>query len=243
MEILKNSRLYLGLYALVSAGTAFWSALGGHAIEYVCKPLMMAVLSLWFFFNSRRYGDRFTLFIQAGLFFSLVGDVALMFQHLDEFNFLIGLGAFLIAQLCYCIAFLHNITEVGGGDGWTVSLGIAVVIVLFAVLFAWELVPRLDDGLSVPVIAYISIIACMAVLAGFRWMRTFPRSFWLIMIGALLFMASDSLLAFNRSIRPFGGAHTAIILTYAAAQLLIAIGALAHVLDPDSIRRKQAMVA
>lgn len=231
------------MYALVSLGTAFWPQLGGHAIEYVCKPLMLIVLSSWFFFNSRRYGDRFTLFIQAGLFFSLIGDVALMLQHVDEFNFLIGLGAFLIAHLCYCIAFLHNITEVGGGEGWIVGLGITVIIVLFAVLFSWELVPRLDEDLYIPVIAYISIIACMAALAAFRWMRTFPRSFWLVMIGALLFMASDSLLAANRFISPFAGAHVAIILTYATAQLLIAAGALVHVLDPDSIRRKQAMEA
>ena len=28
---------------------------------------MMMVLGSWFFFNSRRVGDRFTLLIQAGL--------------------------------------------------------------------------------------------------------------------------------------------------------------------------------
>ena len=243
MGILKNTWSGPGLYALVALCTAFWPNMGGHVIEYVCKPLMMIVLSIWFFLNSRRYGDRFTLFIQAGLFFSLIGDVALMFQHIDEFNFLIGLGAFLIAHLCYCIAFLHNITEVGGSDGLTVSLAWSAAIVIFAVVFAWDLVPRLDEGLSLPVIAYISVITCMAVLAAFRWLRTFQQSFWLIMSGALLFMASDSMLAFNRFIRPFAGAHAAIILTYAAAQLLITLGALRHVLDPDSIRRKQAMVA
>jgi uncharacterized membrane protein YhhN len=243
MEFSKDHRLNLGLYAIATLGCAVAVASGRHTLEFVCKPAMMLVLSSWFFFNSRRYGDRFTLFIQAGLFFSLIGDVALMFQHLDEFFFLIGLGAFLIAHLCYCIAFIHNITEVGGGDGLAVSLGIAALIVVFTVIFAWELVPRLDEGLSIPVVSYVLIIASMAILAGFRWMRTFPRSFWMVMVGGVVFMASDSLLAYNRFIRPLDWSPAPIILTYAVAQVLIAGGALVHVLDPDSIRRKQAMEA
>lgn len=243
MDITRDHRVNGVAYALATIGCIVAVSGGRHTLGYVCKPMMMLVLSSWFFVNSRRYGDRFTLLIQAGLFFSLVGDVALMFQHLDEFFFLIGLGAFLIAHLCYCIAFIHNITEVGGGDGLLVSLGIATVVVLFAVLFSWELVPRLEEGLMVPVVAYVSIITCMAGLAAFRFMRTFPRSFYLVMAGALFFMVSDSLLATNRFIRTLDWSPVVIIITYAMAQFLIAAGALQHVLDPDSIRRKQAIEA
>ncbi|MBL7985132.1 MAG: lysoplasmalogenase [Flavobacteriales bacterium] len=210
-------------------------------LEYICKPAMLVILSSWFFFNSRRYGDRFTLMIQAGLFFSLIGDIALMFQHMDEFYFLIGLGAFLIAQLCYAIAFLRNITEVGGTEGLVVGGGIAVGLALFAVVFSWILLPRLDEGLSIPVLCYVITITCMGMLAAFRYTRTFLRSFWMVMSGALLFIISDSALATNRFLEPFDAAPVIIIVTYAAAQFLIAAGALVHVLDPDSIRRKQAL--
>ncbi len=243
MELKKDHRLNLALYAMATVGCAVAMATGRQTLEYICKPAMMIVLSSWFFFNSQRYGDRFTLLIQAGLFFSFLGDIALMFQQWDEFFFLIGLGAFLIAHLFYCIAFIHNISEVGGDDGLAVGFGIAAAIVLFAVIFAWQLVPRLDEGLSIPVISYVVIISAMAILAGFRWMRTYPRSFWLVMIGALFFMASDCLLATNRFIRTMDWSPPVIILTYALAQVLIAAGALQHVLDPDSIRRKQAIEA
>lgn len=243
MDITRDNRLNIAAYALATTGCVVAMLSGQHGLEYVCKPLMMVILSSWFFFNSRRYGDRFTLLIQVGLFFSLIGDIALMFQHLDEFFFLIGLGAFLIAHLCYCIAFINNIAEVGEADGLLVSSGIAIGIALFAVLFSWKLVEKLDEGLTVPVIAYVVVIACMAILAAFRWMRTFPRSFWLVMIGALFFIASDSLLATNRFIRTLDWSPAVIIITYAIAQFLIAAGALQHVLDPDSIRRKQAMEA
>ena len=243
MDITRDLKLNVAAYVLATVGCVAAILSGQHMLEYVCKPLMMVILSSWFFFNSRRYGDRFTLLIQVGLFFSLIGDIALMFQHMDEFFFLIGLSAFLIAHLCYCIAFIHNISEVGGDDGLAVGFGIAAGIVLFAVIFAWQLVPRLDEGLSIPVISYVAIISAMAILAGFRWMRTFPRSFWMVMAGALFFMLSDSLLATNRFIRTLDWSPAVIIVTYAIAQFLIAAGALQHVLDPDSIRRKQAMEA
>ena len=233
-------RIILPIYALVVMGTVLSGLAGQAALEYVCKPLMMVVLSSWFFLNSRRYGDRFTLLVQAGLFFSLIGDIALMFQDVDPFNFIIGLGAFLVAHLCYAMAFISNIAETEG-DGWVLSVAISAGIVLFAVYFGLDLAPVLDDTLVLPVIAYIGVIGFMGVAAAFRHTRTFPRSFWLVMSGALLFMVSDAVLATNRFVRPLPWASAGIIVSYAIAQFLIAYGALVHVLDPDTILRRRAL--
>ena len=200
----------------------------------------MIVLSSWFFF-SRRVGDRFTLLLQAGLFFSLLGDVALMFTYKDDFNFLIGLGCFFLAQLCYAFAFAQNIVDVGGMEGTFVSVLIAFCIGTYAFFFAWDLMPHLDDGMGIPVIAYVVAIALMGIFAAFRYRRTYPRSFWLVLIGSLLFIASDSLLAWDRFRFPLKGAQVWIMITYALAQFMIAGGALAHVLDPDNLRRRQAL--
>lgn len=243
MDIQRDHRVNGIAYAMTTAGAIVATVQGLHTLEYLCRPLMMVILSSWFFFNSRRYGDRFTLLIQAGLFFSLVGDVALMFQHMDEFNFLIGLGAFLIAHLCYCMAFLYNITEVGGTDGMFVNFLIGVLLAVVAVLFSWELVPRMDDGMSLPVLSFIVTVTCVGVLAGFRYMRTFPRSFWMVLGGALLLAVSDGLLTTTRFISPLSWGSAAVLLTYALAQPMIAAGALIHVLDPDTIRRRQALEA
>lgn len=242
MQLTKDHRLNIALYALASLGCAIAVGTGRQGLEYFCKPAMMLILSSWFFFNSRRFGDRFTLLIQAGLFFSLIGDIALMFADVDHFNFIIGLGAFLIAHLCYAMAFISNITATEG-DGWVLGAGVAALIVLYAVFFALDLVPVLDETMVLPVVAYVCVIAFMGVTAAFRHTRTFPRSFWLVMVGALLFMASDSLLATNRFVRPLSWAPVTIIITYAAAQLLIAFGALVHVLDPDTILRRRALEA
>lgn len=241
MDPKRNTYLNGGLYVLALLGicVALWQ--GWRGLELVCRPLLMVVLSSWFFFNSRRVGDRFTLLVQAGLFFSLIGDVAMMFTYVDDFNFLVGLGAFFLAQLCYAFAFMHNITEVEGLDGLGVSLLIAFGIGTFAFFFSWDLMPHLEEGLGMPVTAYVAAITFMGMAAAFRFRRTYPRSFWLVLGGSLLLLASDSLLAWDRFRLPVRWAAAWVVLTYASGQFLIAAGALAHVLDPDNLRRRQAL--
>lgn len=238
---MKNTWLVGTAYAAATIGTCVAGLTGDHTLNHVCKPALMVLLSVWFYLRSRRVGDRFTLLVQAGLFFSLLGDVALMFVHKDEFNFLLGLAAFFLAQLCYAIAFTDNVFSVGAMEGFLVAGALSLVIVLYAVFFVWDILPHVDSGLSLPVMAYAVVIAFMGVAAAFRYMRTYPRSFWTVFIGALLFITSDSVLAYNRFKRPFDMAPVVIMCTYAAAQFLIAWGCLAHVLDPDNIRRREAL--
>ncbi len=239
---LRKSTLFNGvLYLAALAGTLYAQASGSHALEYVCKPMLLLVLSSWFFFNSRRVGDRFTLLVQTGLFFSLLGDVALMLQHIDEFNFLIGLAAFMVAQICYAVAFLQNVVEVDNPEGLWVPLLISVLLASYGFFFTFDLFPYLDDALVLPVVAYAIAISLMAMAATFRFRRTFPRSFWMVLAGSLLFVASDSLLARNRFARPIPMGDVLVMLTYAAAQFLIAAGCLLHVLDPEEMRRRQAL--
>lgn len=243
MDLRKNNLINGVLYGLVSIATIVGEVKGMQTVVYVCKPLMMIVLSSWFYFNSRRVGDRFTLLIQAGLFFSLVGDIALMLEHMDEFNFLIGLGAFLIAQLCYTFAFAHNISESPGGQGLLVSSALGVCIILYGVWFGNELIDSVDDTVVLPVGIYAFAITVMGVAASFRFARTFLPSFILVFIGAAFFITSDSILATSRFLRPVDHAPWSVLSTYAIAQYLIARGCLRHVLDPAEIRRKAALDA
>ncbi|MDX9751675.1 MAG: lysoplasmalogenase [Flavobacteriales bacterium] len=231
------------LYGAALLGTIWAQMHGLRTMEYVCKPLLMAVLSSWFYFNSRRVGDRFTLLIQAGLFFALVGDVMLMLAHRDQFLFLVGLGAFLMTQLCYTFAFAQNIADNHAGSGVLVSWVLAVGIGAFGFFFGWGLLPLVEDAMALPVGAYLTAITAMGVAAGFRYRRTFPRSFLLVLVGALLFIASDAVLATDRFVRNVPHADWSIMLTYGIGQFLIAAGCLLHVLDPDEVRRKAVLRA
>ena len=231
MERWKDLRAAGLLYVRALAGPCLAQWAGWRGLEYACKPLLLAVLSAWFYLNSRRHGDRFTVLVQGALFFSWLGDVALMFVHRDGFFFLVGLGCFLLAQLCYGFAFAQNIGETGGLEGLPTAALFALGIGAYAFFFGWDLMPAVDEGMQLPVTAYMVAITSMGMLAAFRWQRTWPRSFWLVFIGALLFMASDSVLAWDRFRTPLSWASLGVMLPYAAGQLLIAAGALAHVRD------------
>lgn len=241
MSLFKNHLLVGVLYILVTLGAIMGEVRGQHELVYVCKPLMMIVLSLWFYFKSRRYGDRFTLLIQAGLFFSWLGDMALMLDHIDPYYFLIGLGAFMLAQLCYCIAFAHNVADVGGGQGLLVASLLMAVVLAYGGIFGFELLPRVDPDVQVPVGIYAFVITLMGATAALRFGRTYLPSFVMAFAGAALFIASDSLLATTRFIRPLDHASWSVMLLYAAGQYLIARGALRHVLDPEEMRRRAAL--
>ena len=241
MRLLKNHWVSGLLFAAVTLGAIVGEWRGQHQLVYACKPLMMVVLSIWFYLNSRRYGDRFTLLIQVGLFFSLLGDAALMFDHLDQFFFLIGLGAFLIAQICYALGFAQNVADGGNSPGLLIGIFIAAVVLAYGAIFGIGLLQSVDDDVQVPVGIYAITITIMGAGAALRFGRTYLPSFLMVMAGAALFIASDSILATHRFVRVIDHAPFSVMLTYALGQYLIARGCLRHVLDPEEVRRRAAL--
>lgn len=241
MDIRKNTAVNATLFGLALIGTMVGGLKGWQILIYICKPALLIILSSWFFFNSRRVGDRFTLLIQVGLFFSLIGDVALMLQHVDRFNFLIGLGAFMIAHICYAFAFGQNIVDAGPGGDLLISIVLSIGVLAFGFFFAYDLLPYVEESVEMPIAVYIVAISLMGVGASFRFSRTYLRSFLLVLVGAVLFIASDSILAVNRFMKPLAHAEWSVMLTYGIGQFLIVAGALAHVLDPQELRRKAAL--
>jgi uncharacterized membrane protein YhhN len=122
--------------------------------------------------------------------------------------FVAGLAAFLCGHVVYTFCFIRTGKR-------PISAIAAAGVVLFACAFTAWLWPHLG-ALRIPVALYIAAISAMAITS-FRLGGTVPA-------GALLFLASDSLLAANRFVTPLPAAGYAIWLTYYAAQFLIAFG-------------------
>ncbi len=74
-----------------------------------------------------------------------------------------------------------------------------------------------------PVIAYMLVILSMGWQALNRWTAAGQRGSGLALVGALLFIASDSILAVNKFRGRLPGAHFYILSTYFTAQWLIAV--------------------
>ncbi|RME49244.1 MAG: lysoplasmalogenase, partial [Caldilineae bacterium] len=80
-----------------------------------------------------------------------------------------------------------------------------------------------------PVLVYVLVILVMAWQAWARWRNTGETAALLAFVGAVLFVISDTVLAFNRFQGEFAAARALNLSTYFAAQWLIALSVWASV--------------
>jgi len=180
-------------------------------IHYAFKPLTVIMVISLAFERVTMLHSVYGYFILCGLCASLAGDVFLM---LPAKYFKSGLLAFLAAQILYILAFSRGLKAL--------SFTPLLVILAYAGLVFLLLYRGLGKYLW-PVLFYILAVSGMAWLAVCRHLGLLERGTLLAMIGALLFLFSDSVNAFNRFKKPFGLAHVLILGPYFAAQLLLAL--------------------
>src|SRR6476659_2733685 len=157
--------------------------------------------------------------VLAALAFSLVGDIALMLSTerpgAVDGAFLLGLSAFLAAHICYLAAFArtgrHAVQLVAG----VLVVGGSAALTLPRILQH----VRRSAGQEVMAIvgAYAGMVGATAVLA-------LGTAVPLTAVGGLLFLASDTTLAWARFVRRVPHGELAVMVTYHLAQLLIVLG-------------------
>ncbi|MBI5857902.1 MAG: lysoplasmalogenase [Sphingobacteriales bacterium] len=193
-------------------------------LQYFSKPLLMPLLMIFFLTSVNRITTNLKNWIIAALFFSWAGDILLMFEPKDKIFFMLGLASFLIAHIFYIVFFHHvRIKENVKANPWVM----VIIVVYYGALIAL-LSPYLGD-LKWPVRVYGIVISFMFMLAMHMLFIKSKEAGRLMMIGALLFVISDSVLAINKFYRPFEWAGVIIITTYALAQLLIVRGAVKYI--------------
>lgn len=176
----------------------------------VSKALIMAGLIGFYISEEKRQSNAFL----TGLIFALLGDCFLLFS--TEQFFMIGLVCFLVMQVCYMTAFNRK-RRIPKNKDYLISGGIAILGILITA-FLWT---DLGD-LKLPVSIYAASIIGMAIYAYLR--HPLLRGYSSILVGVVLFILSDSLLAVNK----FGGeipyGQIAVMITYMLAQYFIVTG-------------------
>jgi uncharacterized membrane protein YhhN len=138
------------------------------------------------------------------LAFSACGDLLLAFD-----KFIFGVAAFLLAQLSYALIFKTY------WQGITTRWVVSIMLLVYMLLMAWLLLPSLGD-LKIPVIAYLLAIGVMGFLA----VQSSLNMRWAI-LGAMVFIISDSLIAINKFVHPIPFESYWIMSTYYAAQFML----------------------
>lgn len=199
---------FLFLTLALAAAVVDWVAVdrGTRALEYLCKPLTL-VLLIGAAMGLDPADETVRTWFVVALVLCLLGDVLLM---LPQDLFVPGLVAFLFGHVAYIVGMV-----VDGLDGPRVGIGLLLVAVALATIGTRVLrgVRAGDEPeLEQPVLAYMGVISVMVVCAIGAGHATG-------VVGAGLFYASDSLIAWNRFVHASRRGRLAVIVTYHLAQV------------------------
>lgn len=155
---------------------------------------------------------QYQRWIVIGLLFSLAGDVFLM---LRGNHFLAGLVSFLVAHVCYIVAFHAGVSL--PGPVWLIAGLIVVAIGLNAGLL------KHFGAMRIPGTVYMTVILVMVWFAVLRYAQDVAPRAGLAAAGAVLFAVSDTSLSVNRFVKRFPRGQLLTLATYYLAQCLIAL--------------------
>ncbi|MFC1922363.1 lysoplasmalogenase [Chloroflexota bacterium] len=192
-------------------------------IKYITKPAVPLALIFWLILNGGFQGQL--IFFVIGLIFSLVGDIFLM---LPNEKFVAALVSFLFAHIAFILGFSSGIPNFSAPG---------LILLILVGLNAFEIYRRISNGLRsrgqdsfiTPVLIYAIVISLMVVSALLTMVG--PNSEWnpfpsmMVSFGALFFVFSDTLLAWNKFVNPIKYGDIFVIVTYHLSLITITLGA------------------
>ncbi len=212
--------IFLILFFAVAIVEVFGEFKDTDKIIYITKPLLMPLLILFYVFGTPI--NKIDWLIVVALIGAFGGDTFLMLKNKDKW-FIFGMGAFLINQIFYAIAFFLSITDIMAFNLWGLFLlGPAIFILFFTV-------PKFikkTEAFKIPVIVYMAAILIMHIAAVLRLAEFQGLPFILVYLGSICYLFSDSFLALNKWERETREKRVIVMITYYMAQLCITIGVL-----------------
>ncbi|RJG07305.1 lysoplasmalogenase [Noviherbaspirillum cavernae] len=210
-----------GLLAILGSG-----AQEPRIVHYVFKPLATALIFLQVWRIADPVNPRYRRAVLTGIALSLCGDVFLMLpKNVLASGFLLGLGSFLVAHLFFLRALTSDARLFGQP---LVFPGLLLVGgVNLAVLW-----PGLAASLKAPVVIYMLCLVAMVAQAICRHLTLRMHGSLLAAVGGILFLLSDTLLAYNKFYAPIPLSALWVLATYYTALLLIARSVAASASQP-----------
>jgi uncharacterized membrane protein YhhN len=185
------------------------------SLKYILTPLVTISTILIIpvsINNSEVTGYR--ILILAALLMSLVADTLLM---IEEVNMLKpGIVFFMLAHILYTAAFS------GGYSFQTWNVLVALLLIFFIMKSSKMFLENAGD-LKIPVFAYILVISVMGFFAITGLNRGITFNGLAASTGALLFIISDMVIAYNQFVKEISSSTVITWAIYAPAQMMIAL--------------------
>lgn len=203
--------LFLVVALALSALDWFAVVRRNKVLEYVCKPsAALAFLATTIALDPA--SDDARLWLGIALVFCVLGDVFLM---LPRDAFVPGLASFAVAQVLLAVGFTFQ-------DPTALRLVVALIIVVPAVVvlarrFIGALGRSGHRDLILPIVVYMVVISSMVTAA-------ISGGTAIGIVGAVLFLISDSLIAEERFVASRRWQPLTIIITYHLALASLVVG-------------------
>lgn len=217
----KSLWLIIGVIVLLNIIGAYWA---NNVIISIFKPLISLSLVYYAFKMQRVFSLVVYRSLIIALLCGLLGDIALMPATQFDQSFLVGLVCFLLGH----IAYIHVFYKLGKSYQPSIAKqALALGLCFWAVWMYAKLYPSIP-GLEIPVFVYCFILILLALFAVFS--QNTP-GYMLRLIGVLIFVISDSTLAWGAFIHSSNILNAFVIATYSLAQIFIVHGVIQNKLS------------
>lgn len=226
MNCTEMNKLFLFLFLLAATVNLVTITTDWPTWAFYSKILLMPSLVGFFLLSTQGIHNLFKKYITAGLVFSWLGDICLLFDNHPihgQIYFLSGLASFLTAHICYTLAFL-KIQAFNKGN-WPQPRWVIAAYGLYLIFLLYTLWPGVPPSMKGPVMAYGIVITVMSLACFNLRTKLSAELFWPLFAGSLFFITSDSILAislFGNKGLTLPASSVLVMLTYIIAQYLIA---------------------
>jgi len=206
----KISKTLILLYFLVSIVEIIGIVLEQRILLLIFKPLIIPILGLTYI-NSVDKINKWYLLV---LVLSFLGDVFLLFSGSNYF--ILGLGSFLLAHIVY-IKIVKKDLKLFTLKKIIVAAFPFVLIFIFLISILYQNL----GGMLAPVIIYGLTISVFGAISFYNYLEKKSNVSLLLALGAVIFIASDAMIALQKFHEPKSLYPVAIMITYVLAQYLI----------------------
>ncbi|KAI8091061.1 YhhN-like protein [Gilbertella persicaria] len=199
--------MYEKLTLIASFSYFYMIYINNVLLKYILKPATTCLI-----IGVSVESDKKNTFKQIGLFFSLLGDICLMFEGEDMF--LLGLASFLCAHLSYIYFFYHTRRTQS-------HYGLKIALLFIGSLYYSALYTRIFEQGGYPMLFAVFIyIITIVFMVYFAFLSNDAQ----LTLGATLFFISDATLGYDKFIEKSTRNifEYIVMITYYSAQFLIA---------------------
>lgn len=194
---------------------------------YITKPFIVPILLIYLFFKFKDSQHSLIPTLMIAIFFSMIGDIFLLFTVNEALFNLVGICTFTVAQAAYAYLYYlsvkdHEKKDIPFYQRWPEIIAIGITIIATIMVY-----PSLGDFVA-PAIIYALITTFTIIFALNRRFYVSTKSFSLTILGVFFFFISDALMGDDLFLENILN-HFFIMLSYVIGHYLVIKGILVQI--------------